>query len=211
MNTKSFEERRWSSYNQNIQFRHRAALSLLAESNSVLDVGTGSGLLIELLTHRNSKGRFEGVDISEEAVKKCSEENLSVQLILTAEKLPYDSEEFEYVVLLDILEHTYEPLPILIEASRVASKGVIVGVPNFSSLPARLQVIFGKVPENNRPNKGHVYWFNYYILKRLIANAALKTDGMEMNTNSVFSFFKETLLSLMPNLFALSFVAKVKK
>jgi len=55
--------------------------------------------------------------------------------------------------MLDILEHLYYPKALLLEASRVADK-VIFSVPNFSSLPARMQTLFGLVPENNTAKKG---------------------------------------------------------
>ena len=55
-------------------------------------------------------------------------------------------------MLLDVLEHHFEPSKLLAEAIRVSRKYIVLSVPNFNSLKARLQVLFGKVPLNNKPN-----------------------------------------------------------
>ena len=114
-------------------------------------------------------------------------------------------------LVLDVLEHVYDPLRLLQEAARVSKQFVIVGVPNFSSLPARLQVLRGTVPENNQPNKGHLYWFNHNVLSKVATKAGLQVVEMQMNTFKPISLFGNWLVRLFPNLFALSFVVKYTK
>ena len=101
------------------------------------------------------------------------------------------------------------------EAKRVSKKYLIVSVPNFNSLPARIQTLVGRVPENNRPNKGHVFWFNYGNLSEIFRKNNL--DISELKTNT---FFKNVFLvgaitgflaRIMPSVFALSFVVKLSK
>jgi hypothetical protein len=95
---------------------------------------------------------------------------------------------------------------------RVAREAVVISVPNFSSLPARIQVLFGKVPENNRPNKGHVYWFNWTGLGQLTSVAGLRISKLKTNVPREKAFligpFLKALALLSPNLFALSFVVR---
>lgn len=207
MDTEKFENSRWSGFVQQIEFRHRAAYSLI-RYGSVLDVGAGDGLLLSLLRGKSSIEYLEGADISPEAVKKCRERGIPARVITSAGTLPYEPEAFDTVVLLDVLEHVYDPVPVLQEALRVASTQVIVGVPNFSSLPARLQTLFGRVPENNRPNKGHIYWFNNKVLEDVVAQAGGRMEAKKMNTQRIFPPF---LANLFPNLFALSFIIKIIK
>lgn len=209
MDTAEFENKRWPTYQQGIEFRHRAALSLLPRG-SVLDVGPGDGLFLSLVRDIRDD-HIEGADISEESVRRCEQKGIKAKIIQTAERLPYPDEAFESVVLLDVLEHTYEPVPILKEALRVASHSVIVGVPNFSSLPARLQVLFGRVPENNYPQKGHIYWFNNTTLQYAVQSSGGCIAEKLMNVQRPFKPFATLLLALFPNLFALSFVIKIQK
>ncbi len=208
MDARTFENARWESGDQKMQFRHHACLDLIKEG-TVLDVGCGDGLLLKLLTDRGVTA--EGVDFSPEAVRKCEAKGIKATLHDTNNPLPFPDNMFDYVLAIDVLEHQYHPLPLLKEMTRVSRKHVIVGVPNFSSLPARLQVILGHVPENNRPNKGHIYWFNHLVLMNLAAKAGLTLVECRKNTFRPASFFGSMLPALSPNLFSLSFVALFKK
>ncbi len=91
---------------------------------------------------------------------------------------------------------------------------------NFSkrailSLPARLQILLGQVPENNTARDGHVYWMTWKVITDL-----LKKAGFEVQ-ETVFNTFWETvpgvgavmnqLKKMWPSLFALSFIIKARK
>lgn len=207
MSVKDFENERWRTTPQKKEFRHLSTLELVREG-TVLDVGCGDGLLLKLL--REEGVTASGVDISSEAVAQCRAAGFVAQEHSLDNPLPYPDNAFDTVTLLDVLEHVYDPLFVLREARRVAKERVIVGVPNFSSLPARLQTLLGKVPENNHPNKGHLYWFNYPVLMTLAAQAGLGVGQLLMNSFSVFTKMKG-LVRALPNLLALSFVAELKK
>lgn len=192
---------------QTIEFRHRAALALIA-GGSVLDLGCGDGLLLTLLKDRIDKS--VGLDISPEAIRKATTRGCDARVHSFDEPLPFEAGAFDTVVLLDVLEHLYDPMLVLKEAARVARQRIIVGVPNFSSLPARLQMLLGKVPENNRPNKGHLYWFNHTVLREIAGAAGLELATLYTNTFRPFSLLGEWPTRLLPNLLALSFVAELR-
>lgn len=213
MDVKNFENKRWRENDQKVVFRHTKALEM-AEGPRVLDVGCGDGLFLGML---NKKG-FEayGVDMSEDGVRKCREKGLdAVVYDASRGKLPFDNNVFDSVSLLDILEHLYDPQDLLQEVVRVSKKYVIVSVPNFNSLPARLQALLGTVPENNRPNKGHVYWFNYNNLANMLKKNNLEISLLVGNTFFEHKPFVGPMMKVLakhfPSIFALSFVVKAKK
>jgi methionine biosynthesis protein MetW len=211
MDVQQFENNRWRSGGQKIVFRHRACLELIA-SGTVLDLGCGDGLLLSLLKEKGL--RVAGLDLSDEAVRRCAARGIEARAHSLEGKLPYTDGEFDTVVLLDVLEHLYDPASVLAEAARIARQRVIVGVPNFSSLPARLQALCGKVPENNRPNKGHVYWFNHRVLAAMAGKNGLKIVRSKTNTFFPLSFLGTVgrkVACLWPNMLALSFVVSLEK
>ncbi len=204
---------RWRGEDQQIQFRHEAALDMI-DSGTVLDLGSGDGLLLSLLRKKDVMGK--GLDLSEEGVAKANARGLNTRVFdFRSNRLPFPDNSFDTVVMLDILEHLYDPQSLLNEAARVSKKNVIVGVPNFSSLPARLQTLIGRVPENNQPKKGHVFWFNLPVLSNLFSCAELSLVKLESNTVfesiPIVSFFTKFLASVIPNLFSLSFVVLARK
>ena len=207
MTVVDFENERWSTAPQSLEFRHRVALEMIPEG-AVLYLGCGDGLLLELLRAKGIEGT--GLDVSEEAVRICREKGFSAVAHSLSDPLPHADGAFDTVVLLDVLEHVYDPASLLREAGRVARERVIISVPNFSSLPARLQTLRGRVPENNRSNKGHVYWFNYPVLRAIAVEAGLHITKLEMNTFTPLTFCGRAVTSLFPNLLALSFVAELR-
>ena len=213
MDVKQFENNRWMREDQKLEFRHKAALSLVDYGN-VLDLGSGDGLMLSLLKDKGIEGR--GLDISDQGVAKANSKGLITEVFDFGSKpLPFADNSFDSVLMLDILEHLYDPLTVLREAARVSKKSVVVGVPNFSSLPARIQVFFGKVPENNQPKKGHVYWFNKKVLVGLAARSGLRIEKLQVNAQleriPVIGMVFRLLARIRPSLFGLSFVVRFTK
>ena len=218
MKTRDFENARWVRDNQKISFRHKSAIDLIASDSgasamSVLDLGCGDGLLLSLLKDRGIIGK--GLDLSEEGVEKAKSKGIDASVFDFSAKLPFPNGAFDIVTSLDVLEHLYDPDNLLKEAVRVSKISVIICVPNFNSLPARLQVLFGLTPENNMPNKGHIYWFNYSILKNMALDNRLVFKELRVNTIMENRFFAGKIFKLLariwPSLFALSFVVKLEK
>lgn len=208
-----FQEHYWGSWDQVETFRHRAAADLLHQG-PVLDIGAGDGFFLGLLKRRGFEGT--GLDLSAAAASKAAEKGIDVRVADVArERLPFGDASFPSVVLLDVLEHFFRPERVLAEAARVSASDLVVGVPNFSSLPARLQALFGRVPENNTPRKGHVYWFTWAKLRRLLGEADFVITAARFNAN--FSRFPligaicRFLAAWRPSLFALSFVVRAEK
>ncbi len=211
---KEFENKRWREGDQAFVFRHAEALEMVEKGQKVLDIACGDGLLLRALAQKGAV--VSGVDISEEGVKKCTEKGLDVSVVdIATESLPFPDRTFDTVIMLDVLEHLYAPEDLLVEAVRVSKKYIIISVPNFNSLPARLQVLFGKVPENNRPNKGHVFWFTYDNLMRMTKQNNLNVVDLRVNTffenRFLLGNFTRFFARVFPSLFALSFVVKLEK
>lgn len=205
----NFENNRWNGGDQEEVYRHGAILSLI-EEDKILDYGCGDGFLLEKLADKNLK--CFGVDVSEIAIEKCREKGLNAsRMDANSTTLPFSDKEFELVIFSDVLEHLYAPEEVLLEAKRI-SENVLLSVPNFNSLPARIQALFGKIPENNTPKKGHVYWFNYDNLKAMLEKTGFKINVIETNTfwerMPAVKAVMKILKNNFPSLFALSFIVK---
>lgn len=213
MSNKEFEDRRWKNQDQKIVFRHQAAASMI-DGGRVLDLGCGDGFFLQLLHERNIVGH--GLDMSSDGIEKCQSKGLNAEVYDFANMpLLFADNTFDYVVMLDVLEHLYYPERVLAEAARVSKKFVIVGVPNFSALPSRIQVLLGGVPENNKPHKGHIFWFNLGNLSRILLDAKLAIVEVKTNTfgshRMVIGHLTKILSKIAPSVFALSFVVKAEK
>ncbi|MFA5925760.1 MAG: methyltransferase domain-containing protein [Parcubacteria group bacterium] len=106
----------------------------LAQAESALDVGTGTGDLVRSI---KIKGVFTGLDVSKNmldvARKKCSHGNF---VLGNAYSLPFDDESFEVVIYKYALHHLKRPLNSLIEAFRVMKNNgqvIIADVASFKN------------------------------------------------------------------------------
>lgn len=172
------------------------AFAELIENNaSVLDVGCGEGSLLAYLEKERDIDGY-GIDVSERAVE------LSRQRGLSADKKDFFSikEEYDYVILREVIEHVKDSEKFIEHASELAKKGCIVSIPNFAFLPDRLRVfIKGSFPKQwvYHPAEHVRYWsvrdFRDWI--QALSKHTYKHVGI--SGIQVFSLYR-----LWPNLFA---------
>jgi len=117
-------------------FVRRICDKIRAEGNSeprILDIGCGTGGNLETLS---GFGRAEGVDISTEALDFCRARGLKNVREGAAETLPYESESFDLVTGLDVVEHLDDDVAGLREMRRVLRPGgrMLLFVPAFMFL-----------------------------------------------------------------------------
>lgn len=99
----------------------------------ILDVGCGTGANLKMLA---DYGSVEGVDISPQAVEFCGQRGLDTVKLGAVEHLPYESDSFELVTALDVVEHLDDDVAGLREMRRVLrSEGrLLLFVPAFMFL-----------------------------------------------------------------------------
>jgi ubiquinone/menaquinone biosynthesis C-methylase UbiE len=105
-------------------------------ARSVLDVGCGEGVVTERLARLLPSAQILGVDADDTRLgqewQRRSASNLSFQTG-SAYELPFAAGSFELVCALEVLEHLERPRDALAEMSRVASRALLLSVPNEPS------------------------------------------------------------------------------
>jgi len=138
----------------------------------ILDAGCGTGgMLIELARY----GNVYGVDESERAVNYCLRKSIPRVLLSGVSSLPYKSDMFDIVTILDVLEHINDDSSAVREIQRVLKPGgyCIIFVPAFSFLWSITDVV-----------SKHFRRYNMSSLLMLLSNSQLK-----VTRKSYFNFF----------------------
>lgn len=119
---------------------------MVAPESRVLDVGCGDGELLQYLW--KSKGvDGRGIELSQAGVNACVRNGLSViQGDADTDLKDYPSDAFDYVILSQTLQATYNPRTVLDHMSRIG-KRLIVSFPNFGYWQVRVSLFFhGRMP-----------------------------------------------------------------
>ena len=89
--------------------------------NSMLDVGCGTGEIINIIKNKNDKAEYYGLDLSENMIKAAGNKlGNEVDLIVSdSENLPYENNKFDLILCNDSFHHYPNPLKVLGEMHRV--------------------------------------------------------------------------------------------
>jgi methionine biosynthesis protein MetW len=116
---------------------------------TVLDVGVGDGTVSEYLV-KNKKVNVIGLDISPTACEKARQLGIETEIRDITNGLGLaEGTLYDYILLLEVIEHTAYPHRILIDAVNHAKKGVIVSIPNSAYIKWRIQMLRGYVPRQS--------------------------------------------------------------
>lgn len=149
------------------------------EGETLLDIGTGHGLLPLLATKRGYHA--EGTDVSRHV---C--ENLPQKIGIpihhgAVEEIPFDK-SYDIITLLHVLEHTDSPVSTIKRCKELLNNGgyIVVVVPNYRSLDTRIKDFLSKRNLKSRPFKHlalghHNYVFSLENLELLGRLAGLQT------------------------------------
>lgn len=145
------------------------------KGQKILDIGCGTGETLSFLKEHLPKPELFGIDSSSVAIKYAKKRGHKNILKVDAKKLPFEDNSFDYILLLDVIEHIEDDTAILIEAKRVLKKkGKII-----ITAPA-LQFIWSE----HDSAQGHFRRYVRRNIRQLAKDAKLKLEQM-----SYFNFF----------------------
>jgi 2-polyprenyl-3-methyl-5-hydroxy-6-metoxy-1,4-benzoquinol methylase len=144
---------------------------------SLLDVGTGSGLLPHLA--RTQGYEVEGTDLSKHVSETLPAKSGIPVHHGAIEEIAFDR-KYDLITMLHVLEHTTDPLSTIRSAKEILNEGgfIVVVVPNFRSLDTRIKDTLSKLRLKSRPYKHlalghHNFVFSIRSLERLGEKAGL--------------------------------------
>jgi len=137
-NTKRYWNERFSTLNsfwRNENYYHILDLFPRGKMFSILDVGCALGDGCELLQEKFPEATVTGIDISEVGIEKAKRKTKSVEyLCLDILKGPIPG-EYDYITIIETLEHFDNPFHLLDKCLKHAREAVIISVPYKQRLP----------------------------------------------------------------------------
>jgi 2-polyprenyl-3-methyl-5-hydroxy-6-metoxy-1,4-benzoquinol methylase len=205
---------------------HQAVLKILngKENQRILDVGCGDGLFSELIKKGNTK---VGVDFipESESIKKNLDEYYCNDL---NEGLPEDikkKEKYDYILMLDILEHLYNYENIIEQSKNLLKPDgkIIISLPNIANIFVRLNLLIGRFPYSDKGilDRTHLRFFTLGSIRKLIKSHNLEIvkqkvtpipiievlpDFMKNNVGIIFNFLLYLITVPFKRLYGYQFI-----
>lgn len=110
------------------------AIAPLFETGDVLDVGSGNGMLAQLIMQQRPELNISGIDVH------LREKSFIPTTKYDGQTIPFPDASFSSVMIVDVLHHTDNPVHVLRECLRV-SRGVVVVKDHFYANPVERQLL----------------------------------------------------------------------
>ena len=171
-------------YQQDWHDYYHPIIRLVPSNSFVLDIGCGRGGLLEYLRDKKNC-RVAGVDMSDDAIRILKKKGIeAIKADVEEDDIPGS---YDVIILAAVLEHLIDPLSVLSKLRNNLKNDqgcIIIGVPNFSEIIARIQYLFGKNVTrfgNSEADKklgiqppGHIQFFNKSTLSHVLKKAGYK-------------------------------------
>ena len=189
---------------------HTIIADLIRKGSKVLDIGCSTGFLAKYL--RKEKGCFVVGIEQNEIYFDLAQINCD---ILISENIEgndiknFIDNDFDVIVLGDVLEHMYNPWQVLKNLKKYLHPNgiILISLPNIVNWRIRKDVLFGifRYTDEGILDKTHLRFFDLFSAKKMIQEAGYKIDGFDVTSFKIPKF----LCKWYPNLLAYQFIFKI--
>ncbi len=200
---------------------HRLVFEKIRPDSKVLDLGCASGYFAKELLKKNC--RVWGIDADKEAVAEAKKYCVDAKVMDLDEFSPrFNRGAFDYILLLDVLEHLRNPDKLLKSLRNYLEKEgtIIISVPNVAFISLRLALLRGKFEyqKTGIMDESHLHFYTKKALIDLITKCGLKivdfdaASGFSQITligkylNSIPKYWQYRITKLFPTLLGYQFI-----
>jgi len=177
---------------------HYVALMLLNEKENqrILDIGCGDG---NFDSHINPNNYVVGVDFVEEndLIRKSIKKYYRTDLNNGLPQEIFSEDKFDYILLLDIIEHLVNYNKIIKDAIKLLKDDgkIIISVPNIANIYVRLNLLIGRFPYADKGilDRTHLHFFTLKHLKQLIKKHKLELLKLKVTPIPIIEVLPEFL------------------
>ena len=185
-------QREWHKEKLNIVLEH-----LDLNNKRILDLGCGSGGITFKLFKRIKNSEVVGLDFNEKAIelanRRVKKEKLKRLKFISgdAENIPFEDNEFDAVIALDMLDHMFTPKKCLKDIRRVLNKNgkAMIGVGNYKSLWPIIEKLWDKFGDGRNYEETHLHHFDNKSFMSALKKAGFK-DIKVLTTHNMAIFIK---------------------
>jgi 2-polyprenyl-3-methyl-5-hydroxy-6-metoxy-1,4-benzoquinol methylase len=142
-----------------VENKFKQVAKLIPPNSKILDIGSGEGKIRNFLQSPD----YYAIDGNKDYINSLVKEKIKAKTVdLNKDPLPFDTEKFDFVLMLDVLEHVADPRSLLIQAKNKLNDAgkIIVTLPNDYHLLNKLRFLLNKhLTEDPFAAYGHLHYF----------------------------------------------------
>lgn len=189
------------------EYRANYIIQNIEDNSSMLDIGTGeANILKKIITSK--KINATGSDISDHAKDRLNSIGIEhLKLDLSDIESVRNINNFDYIIILEVLEHIPNSEEVLVELLNKTNKALFYSFPNTGFFIDRLRLLFGRFPQqwHHHPSE-HLRFWTYKDVKWMHKNLKIS----EYSTIQTYAGIP-LLNKILKNLFAEAIIVKVNK
>ena len=143
-----------------LEKKFREVSNLISPKSKVLDIGCNNGNIRNFLENCE----YYGIDIDKKLVNELIKNKVKAKVIdLNKDEIPFKQEKFDYILMLDVLEHIINPEKLLKDSKKLLNETgkLIITLPNDYHILNKIRFIFNKpLTENPFAAYGHLHYFS---------------------------------------------------
>jgi methionine biosynthesis protein MetW len=189
------------------EYRANYIIQNIEDNSSMLDIGTGeANILKKIITSK--KINATGSDISDHAKDRLNSIGIEhLNLDLSDIDSIRNINNFDYIIILEVLEHIPNSEEVLVELLKKTNKALFYSFPNTGFFIDRLRLLFGRFPQQWRHHPSeHLRFWTYKDVKWMHKNLKIS----EYSTIHAYAGIP-FLNKILKNLFAEAIIVKINK
>jgi 2-polyprenyl-6-hydroxyphenyl methylase/3-demethylubiquinone-9 3-methyltransferase len=152
-------------------------------SGCVLDVGCGDGFITDAISKLPSVMEVHGVDISNTAIRVAKSRYPRIDFkVGQVADLPFESNYFDVVVAIELIEHVYDTEQMFREFSRVLKDaGYLIVTTTDFNLPKKVIIALFFWNRYFYPTNPHIRFFSKESLEKMLTKFGFKRVAYRWN------------------------------
>lgn len=214
---------KYNQLNRNEFEVHQLVLGLINDGSRVLDIGCATGCIDKELTKKSCE--VWGMDNNREALKKAAKycRKTIIRDVDVRTNLSVPKKYFDYVIILDVIEHLVHPENILSLIKPHLKNGgkIILSTPNIAHASIRWMLLKGDFhyASHGIMDDTHVHFYTrdsfadllkgngFAILQMIPTNGMCKVPWLYKISDRLPSSWQYWLTKMIPTLFSHQFIA----
>lgn len=160
--------------------RHNIVIDYLQDYDNIetiLDIGSGLGELLEAIDEEIEGVKKYSLEMDEKLLRVMEQHVEANSVRADAQYLPFESESFDFVTAIGVIEHVENPSRFVSEVHRVSRGGAVFMTPNIGR-PNRL--VAAMLDKEVNEFHGHKQGWDYHLLTRFLESNGWSIDRVDI-------------------------------